>query len=175
MLMTNRQSESGGWGWRTNSSGGRGRVRRLQAAGRFPRLYPDRKAAMMPIMPDIRNIDTQRAIADAYIANGGNGEKAVTAAGYAEKYARSHAYRLIARPEVRQMIRERGDAIAGQRLAGMEDINAFWTAVMRDEGRDIKGRLKASELRAKAAGGFLDKVSLTGPAPVVICGGDDLR
>lgn len=128
----------------------------------------------MPIMPDIRNIDTQRAIADAYIANGGNGEKAVTAAGYAEKYARSHAYRLIARPEVRQMIRERGDAIAGQRLAGMEEINAFWTAVMRDEGRDIKDRLKASELRAKAAGGFLDKVSLTGPAPVVICGGDDL-
>lgn len=46
---------------------------------------------------------------------------------------------------------------------------------MRDEGRDIKDRLKASELRAKAAGGFLDKVSLTGPAPVVICGGDDLR
>lgn len=31
-------------------------------------------------MPDIRDISTQRAIADAYIENGGNQEKAVIAA-----------------------------------------------------------------------------------------------
>ena len=33
-------------------------------------------------MPDIRDVATQRAIADAYITNGGNQEQAVIAAGY---------------------------------------------------------------------------------------------
>ena len=38
-------------------------------------------------MPDIRDVATQRAIADAYITNGGNQEQAVIAAGYSPRYA----------------------------------------------------------------------------------------
>ena len=33
----------------------------------------------------------------------------------------------------------------------------FWTDIMRSEEQDPKDRLKASELRARAAGGFIEK------------------
>ncbi|GEM_PF-7075980 len=39
-------------------------------------------------------------------------------------------------------------------VADLEEVNAFWSAVMRDTGEDIRNRLKASELRAKAGGAF---------------------
>lgn len=43
---------------------------------------------------------------------------------------------------------------------------------MRDEEADRRDRLKASELRARAAGMFIDRVNLSGAAPVVIYGAD---
>lgn len=46
------------------------------------------------------------------------------------------------------------------RIATMEEVNAFWTKIMRDEGQETKDRLKASELRARAAGGFIDKMQV---------------
>lgn len=39
----------------------------------------------------------------------------------------------------------------------MTEINRFWSDTMRNAEYDIKDRLKASELRARAAGGFVDK------------------
>nr|DAW62388.1 MAG TPA: Terminase small subunit [Caudoviricetes sp.] len=123
-------------------------------------------------MPDIRDISTQRAIADAYIENGGNQEKAVIAAGYSARYARGNAHKLVANSGVQRMIGERNAEIADSRIADMEEINAFWTAIMRDEEADRRDRLKASELRARAAGMFIDRVNLSGAAPVVIYGAD---
>lgn len=72
------------------------------------------------------------------------------------------------------MILERNEDIADKRIADMEEINAFWTETMRDESQEIKDRLKASELRARAAGGFVDKVNLMGTVPVVVCGENEL-
>ena len=67
-------------------------------------------------------------------------------------------------------IKDRDAVLEAPRIADMAEINAFWTEVLRDEEADIKDRLKASELRAKAAGGFVSNVTLTGSIPVVICG-----
>ena len=125
-------------------------------------------------MPDIRDVATQRAIADAYITNGGNQEQAVIAAGYSPRYARGNAHRLVANSGVQAMILERNEDIADKRIADMEEINAFWTETMRDESQEIKDRLKALELRARAAGGFVDKVNLMGTVPVVVCGANEL-
>lgn len=113
-------------------------------------------------MPDIRDISTQRAIADAYIENGGNQEKAVIAAGYSARYARGNAHKLVANSGVQRMIGERNAEIADSRIADMEEINAFWTAIMRDEEADRRDRLKASELRARAAGMFTEKIQVSG-------------
>lgn len=52
------------------------------------------------------------------------------------------------------------------RIADMEEINAFWTNVMRDKGEETKDRLKASELRAKAAGAFVQKIEHSGTLEV---------
>ena len=68
------------------------------------------------------------------------------------------------------MILERNEDIADKRIADMEENNAFWTETMRDESQEIKDRLKASELRARAAGGFVDKGYLWGAGPVGGCG-----
>ena len=108
-------------------------------------------------MPDIRDKDVQKAIADAYIANGGNKEQAVIAAGYSERYARGNAHKLVANSGVQQMIQDRNGEIANVRIADMEEINAFWTDIIRDESVHPQFRLKASELRARAAGAFVDR------------------
>ena len=113
-------------------------------------------------MPDIRDKETQKAIADAYIANGGNKERAVIAAGYSERYARGNAHRLVADSGVQSMIAERNAVISDDRIADMAEINAFWTAVMRDEETKMPERLKASEMRAKALGAFLERVAVSG-------------
>ena len=59
-------------------------------------------------------------------------------------------------------IADREEILASPRIATMEEINEFWTGIVRDEDADIKDRLKASELRARAAGGFTEKVQHSG-------------
>jgi phage terminase small subunit len=59
------------------------------------------------------------------------------------------------------------------RIADMEEINAFWTETMRDEAESRVNRLKASELRARAMGAFVDNLKVDGQSPaVVILSGD---
>lgn len=71
-------------------------------------------------------------------------------------------------------IADRDKLLETPRIADMEEINAFWTNVMRDKGEETKDRLKASELRAKAAGAFVQQIKLDN-IPVVITGGDELE
>ena len=68
----------------------------------------------------------------------------------------------------RTFIKDRETALENPRIATMEEVNAFWTKVMNDEHEKTQDRLKASELRAKAAGGFLERVELSGADPVKI-------
>ncbi len=59
---------------------------------------------------------------------------------------------------------------AALKNAGMDEIGAFWSAIIRDPHADRKDRLKASELLARACGGFLDRADLSGALTVVIYG-----
>ena len=59
-------------------------------------------------------------------------------------------------------IKDRDAVLEAPRIADMAEINAFWTDIMRDEYQEPKDRLKASELRARAAGGFIEKVQVSG-------------
>lgn len=59
-------------------------------------------------------------------------------------------------------IKDRDAVLEAPRIADMAEINAFWTDIMRSEEQDPKDRLKASELRARAAGGFVEKVQVSG-------------
>lgn len=43
----------------------------------------------------------------------------------------------------------------GDRIASVQEINEFWTELIRDGEASCSNRLKASELRMKALGGFI--------------------
>lgn len=71
-------------------------------------------------------------------------------------------------------IKDREDLLDAPDIASMQDINRFWTRVMNDETQSMRARLKASELRARAAGGFMDKTEVKLDAsPVVFISGED--
>lgn len=106
--------------------------------------------------------DLQKAWVDFYKA-GNNPTEAARLAGYKAKNPDSFA--VIGCENLRKLndyIQDREEAIASPRIATMEQINEFWTTVINDPDAPLKERLKASELRARAAGGFTDKVKVEG-------------
>lgn len=55
---------------------------------------------------------------------------------------------------------ELSKSIKKKSIASLEDIFEFWTGVFNDENNKQTDRLKASELLAKAKGGFIEKVEV---------------
>ena len=111
-----------------------------------------------------------------YYKQGHTATEAARLAGY--KARSDKAYQNIGSENLGKLgeyIKGREDVLEAPRIADMQEINAFWTEVIRSDNAKLQDRLKASELRARAAGGFIDHVRLTGAVPVVICGADDIR
>lgn len=105
--------------------------------------------------------EKQKAWVD-YYKQGHTATEAARLAGY--KAGSDDSFQSIGAENLRKLaahIRDRDAVLEAPRIAGMEEINAFWTDLIRDEEADMKDRLKASELRARAAGGFLDRQELT--------------
>ena len=110
-----------------------------------------------------------------YYKQGKTAAEAARLAGY--KARDDNGFQSIGSENLRKLavyIAERDKILETPRIADMEEINAFWTNVMRDKGEETKERLKASELRAKAAGAFVQQIKLDN-IPVVITGGDELE
>ena len=118
--------------------------------------------------------EKQKAWVD-YYKQGHTATEAARLAGY--KARSNNSFQSIGAENLRKLadfVKDRDTVLETPRIADMEEINAFWTETMRDESQEIKDRLKASELRARAAGGFVDKVNLMGTVPVVVCGENEL-
>lgn len=112
--------------------------------------------------------DKQLAWID-YYKQGHSATEAARLAGYKATSAKS--FQNIGSQNVEKLgeyIKERDKMISGPRIATMEEVNAFWTRTMNDENEDMQHRLKASELRAKAAGAFIQQVNIRGNVPVQI-------
>ena len=76
-----------------------------------------------------------------------------------------NAFQSIGSENLRKLaacVKERDSLLEAPRVAEMEEVNAFWTAVMRSRDERTADRLKASELRARAAGAFMEKVRHSG-------------
>lgn len=52
---------------------------------------------------------------------------------------------------------ELSEKINNKNIADLEDIFEFWTKTFNDTNEDTRDRIKASELLAKAKGGFVEK------------------
>lgn len=112
----------------------------------------------------------QRAWID-YYKQGKTAAEAARLAGY--RASSDKAFQNIGSENLAKLgeyVKDREKVLASPRIADMEEINAFWSDTMRNPELDIKDRLKASELRAKAAGGFIERVEheQKGPFEVTI-------
>lgn len=117
--------------------------------------------------------DKQRKWID-YYKQGYTKAEAAKLAGY--KANSTEAFGVIGNENFRKLngaIRDRDSILDKERVADMEEINAFWTAIMRDKEEKLENRIKVSELRAKAAGGFIEKVDLSTKGGVIFIAGDD--
>lgn len=110
----------------------------------------------------------QRKFCEYYV-NTGNITTAAIKAGYTESYAKNKAYKLLSNDGVCSYIEELNKAGKTERVATMEEIQAFWTSKMRDNEANINARIKVSELLAKSKGAFIDKSEIS-VKPVVITG-----
>ncbi len=98
-----------------------------------------------------------------YYKQGHSATEAARLAGYKAK--NDNSFQSIGSENLRKLaffVTDREGVLESPRIAAMEEVNAFWTNVMRDEAQEMKDRLKASELRARSAGGFVEKVDIKG-------------
>ena len=87
----------------------------------------------------------------------GNAEKAAIMAGYSRNYARGHAYKLVARKDVKEYIEyllQEMKQDMSYDIADAKRIQAHWTSIMESESEKTRDRLRASELLARAQGLF---------------------
>lgn len=104
----------------------------------------------------------QQAWVDYYKA-GHTATQAARLAGYKAKD--DNSFQSIGSENLRKLadyIKDRDKRLESPRIATMEEVNAFWTQVMLDAEEKTADRLKASELRARAAGAFVDRVEHSG-------------
>ena len=104
-----------------------------------------------------------------YYKAGHTATEAARLAGYKAKD--DNSYSSIGSENLRKLadyIRDRETTLEQPRIADMEEINRFWTSIVRDEEQSTKDRLKASELRARASGAFLDRVEHSGEVGVQV-------
>lgn len=98
-----------------------------------------------------------------YYKQGHTATEAARLAGY--KAQSDNSFQSIGTENLRKLadyVKDRDAVLETPRIADMVEINAFWTDIMRDEAQEPKDRLKASELRARAAGMFTDRVQVSG-------------
>lgn len=84
----------------------------------------------------------------------GNAEQAAIKAGYTPRSARQSAYKLLQNIQIKEYIAQKSSEIITNNIASIQDIQEFWTRIIRDEDEPTKNRLRAAELLAKAKGMF---------------------
>lgn len=112
------------------------------------------------------NLNTkQRKFVEAFE---GNATEAAKKAGYSTKSAEVTGSRLLRNPKVYAAIKERENKESSSRIATRQERQEFWTGTMKDDGAEMKDRLKASELLGKSEGDFLEKIQHSGSLETVV-------
>ena len=107
----------------------------------------------------------QRAWID-YYKQGKTATEAARLAGYKPDNAKVIGAQNLTK--LNQYISDRDELLDRDREADMAEINAFWSDTMRDDTADIKDRLKASELRARSIGAFIERREIVGAQTITV-------
>ena len=129
-------------------------------------------------------------------AASGNATDAYKKAGYKAKndnVAAACAAKLLRKPKIQLRLQELAKEIAAPKIANIQEIQEFLTAVMRQEKKEeeivvagdfaetkektppISTAIKAAETLAKLQGAFRTDINITGALPVIISGDDELE
>lgn len=89
----------------------------------------------------------------------GNAEKSVVAAGYSKKYARGNASKIVARQDVQEYIQylRSKDGVITREIMELDELQEWWSDVIKTPGIKMSDRLRASELLGKSKGAFSDQ------------------
>ena len=90
----------------------------------------------------------------------GNAKAAAIQAGYSVKAASRLACELMKNPRIVSAIRARADRHLKPFSAGREELQEFWSDIIRNKDALLEDRIKASALLGKSHGMFVDKVQL---------------
>ena len=107
----------------------------------------------------------QRAWID-YYKQGKTATEAARLAGYKGDNAKVIGAQNLTK--LNQYISDRDELLDRARVADMAEINAFWSDTMRNDKADIKDRLKASELRARSIGAFIERREIVGAQTITV-------
>ena len=107
----------------------------------------------------------QRAWID-YYKQGKTATEAARLAGY--KGDNHHTIGAQNLAKLSKYISDRDELLDRARVADMAEINAFWSDTMRNDKADIKDRLKASELRARSIGAFIERREIVGAQTITV-------
>lgn len=109
--------------------------------------------------------EKQRAWID-YYKQGKTATEAARLAGYKPDNAKVIGAQNLTK--LNQYISDRDELLDRARVADMAEINAFWSDTMRNDKADIKDRLKASELRARSIGAFIERREIVGAQTITV-------
>lgn len=110
----------------------------------------------------------QRAFAEGY-ARHGIAERAAIEAGYSRTTARAQSARLLANVGIANHIASLASRATDSAVADIAERRAFWTSIMRNPNAEVRDRLRASEILARAAGDFIaGDDTTTAPQQVVV-------
>ncbi len=109
------------------------------------------------------------------VAQGRSATEAARLAGYSASYANRQAAQLLDNPRVQSALAKLTASIAAPEIALAAHRQTWWTTIMRDNGQEMKDRLRASELLGRAQGDFVERHEHTGkdgeplpPAQVIV-------
>ena len=133
-------------------------------------------------------------------AGSGNATEAYKKAGYSvesDNAAAVNANRLLRNAKIQLRLQEIAKEVAAPKIASVQEIQEFLTAVMRQEKKEeeivvvgdsdfreavtkektppISTAIKAAETLAKLQGAFRTDINITGALPVIISGDDELE
>lgn len=104
--------------------------------------------------------ERQRLFCEAFAANGGNAYAAVKEAGY--KKCRQEGSRLLNNAGIIAALESLREDTTNKAIATREERQVFWSEVMRADEKDMRDRLKASELLGKSHADFIERKEVTG-------------
>lgn len=110
----------------------------------------------------------QRKFCEEFAANSGDATAAALKAGYSKSYAATKSAEILKAPVVAQYIKELTRELDATKIAKIEEIQSFWTKIVRGELDDgdypakLSDRIKASEILARSQGAFIEKLQVTG-------------